>query len=79
MKTASILLVILLQGCAVTTVADLGVTMATGKTTSSHILSQVHNQDCNTFNPLNGNEICNKVYYGQTYQKKLSKDLISKY
>lgn len=70
MNKLLLLSVLVLQGCAATTVMDVGVTAATGKTVASHALSEVHNQDCNTFRILQGREICRKVYYGQSYYKR---------
>jgi uncharacterized protein YceK len=78
MKFNLLLLVVLLSGCAAS-IVDTGVTLSTGKSIASHALSKTHNQDCNTLNLVHGNEICNKLYYGQTYQQKLSKDLLSQY
>jgi hypothetical protein len=79
MKTKLLLSsVVLLSGCA-TSVVDLGVTATTGKSIASHALSETYGQDCNTLNLVHGSDVCNKIYYGQTYQKKLSKDLLSQY
>jgi hypothetical protein len=67
------LLVLLLagvQGCAVTTVMDLGVAATTGKTVVGHALSDHYHQDCNTHRILQGQEVCRKIYYGQTYYKR---------
>jgi hypothetical protein len=63
-------LLVALQGCAVTTVVDLGVAATTGKTVASHALSEHYNQDCVTYRLLQGQEICRKIYYGQTYHKR---------
>jgi hypothetical protein len=52
---------------------------ATGKTTGSHILSEFHQQDCNTTRLITNDDVCRKSYYGQAYYKKSSKDLISQY
>ena len=65
-------------GCA-STVMDLGVTVATGRSVGSHVLSEYHQQDCNTMRILNGEDVCRKTYYGQTYYKKSPKDLMSQY
>ena len=70
MNKLLLLSVLVLSGCAATTVVDAGVTAATGKTVASHALSEAHHQDCNTFRVLQGQEICRKVYYGQSYYKR---------
>jgi hypothetical protein len=69
MNKLLLLSVIVLQGCAAT-VVDAGVAATTGKTVASHALSEVHKQDCDTFRVLQGNDICRKVYYGQSYYKR---------
>jgi len=63
-------LLVALQGCAVTTMVDLGVAATTGKTVASHALSEYHQQDCNTYRAVQGQDICRKSYYGQTYHKR---------
>jgi hypothetical protein len=68
----------LLTGCA-STIIDAGVYAATGKTTGSHLLSEFHQQDCNTTRLITNDDVCRKSYYGQMYYKKSSKDLISQY
>lgn len=79
MKNKLLLLsVIALQGCAAT-VADVGVMAVTGKSTASHVISEVHKQDCNTLRVLEANEVCRKVYYGQSYHVKSPKDLLAGY
>ena len=70
MNKLLILLLLVLQGCAVTTVMDLGVAATTGKTVASHALSDHYNQDCVTYRLLQGQEVCRKIYYGQTYHKR---------
>lgn len=70
MRKLLVLSVLLLQGCAATTVADIGVFTATGKTTGSHALSEIHKQDCDTLRILQAKEPCRKVYYGQSYSKR---------
>jgi len=66
----SIIAALLLQGCAASTLVDIGVMAETGKNTGSHALSKIHNQDCNTMRLLKGNEVCQKVYYEQSYYKR---------
>ena len=79
MKSKLLLLaVVLLTGCA-SSVIDLGVTATTGRSIGSHILSDYHQQDCNTMRVLNGQDICRKAYYGQIYYKKSPEDLLSQY
>ncbi len=70
MNKLLVLSVLVLQGCAATTVADIGVLASTGKTTGSHALSEIHKQDCNTLRILQGMEPCRKVYYGESYYKR---------
>lgn len=71
MKTIGLALVILcLHGCTAVTIADIGVVTATGKTTGSHALSEIHKQDCDTLRILQAQEPCRKVYYGQSYYKQ---------
>jgi hypothetical protein len=60
----------ILQGCAMTTVMDLGVVATTGKSIGSHALSEYHQQDCNTYRAVQGQAICRKSYYGQVYYKR---------
>jgi hypothetical protein len=69
MNKAMLMLALLLQGCAMT-VVDLGVTATTGKTVASHALSEYHQQDCDTFRAVKGQDICRKSYYGQVYYKR---------
>jgi hypothetical protein len=61
---------IMLQGCAMTTVVDVGVVAATGKSMGSHALSEYHQQDCDTYRAVKGQDICRKSYYGQVYYKR---------
>lgn len=70
MNKLLLLSVLLLQACAATTVVDAGIAASTGKTVASHALSEVHHQDCNTFRVLQGQDVCRKVYYGQSYYKR---------
>lgn len=70
MNKLLVLSLVILQGCSVTTVIDLGVASATGKTVASHALSEHYNQDCVTYRLLQGQEVCRKIYYGQTYHKR---------
>jgi hypothetical protein len=70
MNKLLVLPLVILQGCAVTTVMDLGVAATTGKTVASHALSDHYHQDCNTYRILQGQEVCRKIYYGQTYHKR---------
>lgn len=65
-----ILLLLVFQGCAVSTVVDLGVVAATGKSMGSHALSEYHQQDCDTYRVVQGQDICRKSYYGQVYYKR---------
>lgn len=65
-----VLLFVTIQGCALTTAVDLGVMATTGKTVASHALSDHYNQDCVTYRVLQGQEVCRKIYYGQTYYKR---------
>lgn len=78
MKIFKLAPLLLLTGCAAS-VIDAGVTASTGKSVASHALSDVHKQDCNTLNAFKGMEVCNKIYYGQTYYKKSPKDLLEQY
>jgi uncharacterized protein YceK len=68
MKLNLLLTVLLLQGCAA--VVDTGVAATTGKTVASHALSEVHKQDCDTFRVFKGQDVCRKVYYGESYYKR---------
>ncbi len=70
MNKLLVLFALALQGCAATTVADIGVLVSTGKTTGSHALSEIHKQDCDTLRILQAAEPCRKVYYGQAYYKR---------
>ena len=70
MNKLLVLLSVMLQGCAVTAVVDLGVTAATGKNVASHALSDQYHQDCDTKRILQGQDICRKSYYGQVYYKR---------
>ena len=78
MSKLLILATMVLSGCA-STIIDVGVFAATGKTTGSHLLSEFHQQDCNTTRLITNDDVCRKSYYGQMYYKKSSKDLISQY
>jgi hypothetical protein len=69
MNKLLVLLFLVLQGCAMT-VVDLGVVATTGKTVASHALSDHYHQDCVTYRLLQGQEVCRKIYYGQTYYKR---------
>jgi hypothetical protein len=69
MNKLLVLSVLALQGCAAT-VADVGVLATTGKTTGGHVLSEVHKQDCDTTRILRAQEVCRKVYYGESYYKR---------
>ena len=69
MNKLLVLLFVVCQGCAMT-VVDLGVTAGTGKSMASHALSDHYHQDCNTTRLLQGQEVCRKIYYGQTYYKR---------
>jgi hypothetical protein len=70
MNKLLVLLLLSVQGCAVTTVVDLGVAATTGKTVAGHALSDHYHQDCVTYRLLQGQEVCRKIYYGQTYYKR---------
>lgn len=70
MNKLLLLLLAGIQGCAMTTVVDLGVVATTGKSTVSHALSEHHHQDCDTYRVLQGQDICRKSYYGQVYYKR---------
>lgn len=70
MNKLLVLLFLVLQGCALSTVVDLGVTATTGKSIGSHVLSEYHQQDCNTYRAVQGQDICRKSYYGQVYYKR---------
>lgn len=78
MNKLLLLPLVLLSGCAAT-VVDAGVTATTGKSVVSHAVSEYHKQDCNTLRTFMGNDICRKVYYGQSYHKKSPKDLLEQY
>jgi len=69
MNKLLLLSVLVLQGCAAT-VADVGLYAATGKTTGGYVLSEVHKQDCDTTRILRAQEVCRKVYYGESYYKR---------
>ena len=66
----SLSVIVCLHGCAATTVADVGVLVTTGKTSGSHVLSEVHKQDCDTLRILQNQDVCRKVYYGESYYKR---------
>ena len=70
MNKLLLLPLMILQGCAMTTVMDLGVVATTGKSIGSHALSEYHQQDCNTYMAVQGQDICRKSYYGQVYYKR---------
>jgi hypothetical protein len=70
MNRLLILSLMVLQGCAVSTIVDLGVVAATGKSMGSHALSEYHQQDCDTYRAVQGQDICRKSYYGQVYYKR---------
>jgi hypothetical protein len=70
MNKLLVLSLIVLQGCAMTTVMDLGMMATTGKSMGSHALSEYHQQDCNTYRAVQGQDICRKSYYGQVYYKR---------
>jgi hypothetical protein len=70
MNKLLVLLFLVLQGCAVSTVMELGVVATTGKSMGSHALSEYHQQDCDTYRAVQGQDICRKSYYGQVYYKR---------
>ena len=75
MNKLLVLSVLVLQGCAAT-VADMGLYATTGKTTGGYVLSEVHKQDCDTTRIMRMQEVCRKVYYGESYYKRWNYQLI---
>ena len=70
MNKLLVLLLVMLQGCAVSTIMDLGVVATTGKSIGGHALSEYHQQDCDTYRAVKGQDVCRKSYYGQVYYKR---------